>query len=412
MTDTPVTEFVDLDIDRVDGVLTPANGAPFLVLKHLAPGASTTEDPEGGKLAAVSSEPTTGSSAVKSDTATDAPAVKAEGDPDAIMEGDEMEGDEPVAVVLEPGQVIVDAPSEPGSPEWEAMDAAMLTEVAATLARMAHALDKAKERELEELAVGAESSYSDVWSLEDAACALDFVLGVVARLAVTEAAEAEMGDGVAKAGKVLSAANETKIKNARDALTEVLGDAPDPEDNVDKALVEKIVDERMAARAAEAVTKSEGDEPTEGAAAPAAAENEAAAPAAAPEAGTPASPASPEGAGAADAPAATDAEEHPAEGDGVTKSTEDTGSLESMLTDVVSKAMAPLVDRIASLEGQPAAGGPFLATEGRATLPQNVEDVTKALMQETDPARRDRLAQQIGQATLAEFYRGGQAPQV
>ena len=120
----------------------------------------------------------------------------------------------------------------PGSPAWESQDAANLRTVAAQLAALKDRLEGAADRERAEVDAGADDDIEDAWDLDDACCALDAALGIVARLAFTEQQEALSppdGDGVAKAGRRLSQKSMDAITAARDRLTELLGEDAGPE---------------------------------------------------------------------------------------------------------------------------------------------------------------------------------------
>jgi hypothetical protein len=120
----------------------------------------------------------------------------------------------------------------PGSPAWEAQDAANLRTVAAQLAALKDRLENAADRERAEAESGADpDDLESAWDLDDACCALNAALGIVARLAFTEQQEAVSpdADGVAKAGRRLSAKSMEAISAARDRLTELLGEDAGPE---------------------------------------------------------------------------------------------------------------------------------------------------------------------------------------
>jgi hypothetical protein len=158
--------------------------------------------------------------------------------------------------VADDGQVkkAGEGPEIPGSPEWEALDAESLRSVATTLAKILGTLDESRQREVDEVDAGADPrDIRDAWDLEDACYCLQQVLGIVARLSFTEATEAEP-DGVAKAGKRLSAksvealqAAKKHLANAHDQIKGLLGDEDDAEgdDDVKKAELEEMLDSRI-----------------------------------------------------------------------------------------------------------------------------------------------------------------------
>jgi hypothetical protein len=130
------------------------------------------------------------------------------------------------------------APTVPGSPAWEAVDAATARKWTAILARAKAAVGLLLDREVMEAASGAEVDCDDAMDLDDAACAIDYAISLLAPFAVSEQAEADTGeqmqavakalDGwdpapldtiaalgtVRKAGRVLSSSNEQAIRDA------------------------------------------------------------------------------------------------------------------------------------------------------------------------------------------------------
>jgi hypothetical protein len=147
----------------------------------------------------------------------------------------------------------MDAPgnaSEPGSPAWEAIDAATARKWTSIAVRLRNALCVMAEREMLEAASADPDDIEAAWDLKDAECALDYVIDTLAGFAVEEQAEAELAAEmemvgkalhavditaldtfealapVAKAGRVLSAANEQAIREAADSLQKVLASLP------------------------------------------------------------------------------------------------------------------------------------------------------------------------------------------
>lgn len=140
--------------------------------------------------------------------------------------------------------------TDPGSPAWEAIDAASARHWLAILARAKNAIDMLAEREMLEAAAGDEDDAMKAFDLQDACCAIDYAISILAPFAVSEQAEADCGDDmqmvgkalhafdaaqldtiealapVAKAGRVLSAANEAAIRQAADSLQKVLASLP------------------------------------------------------------------------------------------------------------------------------------------------------------------------------------------
>lgn len=124
----------------------------------------------------------------------------------------------------------------PGSAEWEIKDSATLHNAAQMLAQVNALLETAQDREEAELDAGAEDGYGDICDLGQAMCCLNEALSIVGRLVYTEAAEAlTAGDGMAKAGRRLSAKSEAALKATLATLTALLaGDSKPsstPKDN-------------------------------------------------------------------------------------------------------------------------------------------------------------------------------------
>jgi CBS domain-containing protein len=116
------------------------------------------------------------------------------------------------------------------------------------LARAQHALEVLADREMVESATGGDAD--SVWDLQDAACAVEYAISVLAPFAVAEQSEADCGDEMAavgkalaafdpapldtiealsllaKAGRVLSAGNEAAIRGAVEELQKVLASLP------------------------------------------------------------------------------------------------------------------------------------------------------------------------------------------
>lgn len=156
-------------------------------------------------------------------------------------------------VLAEPDGKVPGSPDEPGSAAWEAVDAASARKWTALLVRARNALCSLADREGAEAATADPDDLGRALDLKDAAAAVDYAVGVLARFAVDEQAEADMADDdavavgkaaaavdladletlealapLAKAGRVLSAGNETAIRNAVAALQQVLASLPQP----------------------------------------------------------------------------------------------------------------------------------------------------------------------------------------
>jgi hypothetical protein len=276
--DDDFTELRDADIPRVDLVDKAANGLTFLIAKREDGGTGLIDaayvrelvgkaDPEPnpddavtmtGSPAAIAklihqaalrrTEPVT-----KTDTGVEAPEnPAADGSPTEgmakAMDTDDTTGRlDPTTALAEPAGPHDGDPDEPGSPAWEAIDAATACKWAAILARAKNALALLAERELLE---GTADDAMQAMGLQDAACAVDYAISVLAPFAVAEQAEADCADDMAalgkaldgfdsqtldtiealstitKAGRVLSTANEAAIRGAVDSLQKVLASLP------------------------------------------------------------------------------------------------------------------------------------------------------------------------------------------
>jgi hypothetical protein len=142
-------------------------------------------------------------------------------------------------------------PTTPGSPAWEAIDAATARKWTSILARAKHAVGLLSEREMIEAASADPDDAFAAMDLDDAACAIDYAISVLAPFAVAEQAEADcaaddmaaVGKALAafdpgpldlitafahvrKAGRVLSSSNEAAIRGAVDQLQKVLASLP------------------------------------------------------------------------------------------------------------------------------------------------------------------------------------------
>jgi hypothetical protein len=275
------TELVDPSVPRVDLVGIPANGAPgWLLMKQDAQAGLMPPDAIRdliGKTAAEPEQPEdsvtmTGSpaaifklihqAAVRK--ATDPQAAKDLGatsetpdDADGSLNGDvakEMDMDDdaldPMTALAEADGDAPGMDTDPGSPAWEAVDAATARKWTSILARAKAAVDMLADREMMEAAAGDEGDAENAWDLQDACCALDYAISVLAPFAVAEQAEADccedmqmVGKALAdwdaspldtiealghvrKAGRVLSAGNEAAIRGAVDSLQKVLASLP------------------------------------------------------------------------------------------------------------------------------------------------------------------------------------------
>jgi hypothetical protein len=168
-----------------------------------------------------------------------------DGDPGAM---DALDVTMPLA---EPEDMGPGDPTMPGSPAWESIDAATARKWTSILARAKVAITVMADREMVEAATADPSDAEGAMDLGDACCAIDYAISVLAPFAVGEQSEADTGamememigkalagfdaapleaveglTAVRKAGRVLSASNEAKIRDAAKALGDVLASLP------------------------------------------------------------------------------------------------------------------------------------------------------------------------------------------
>ena len=158
---------------------------------------------------------------------------------------------DPGVLLAEPDQAAPGNPAEPGSPAWEATDAATARKWTGILARARAALELMSDRENLEAASADPDDAEAACDLQDAACAIDYAISILAPFAVDEQSEADCRDDemsmigkalsafdiapleileslapVRKAGRVLSSANEAAIRGAVESLQKVLASLP------------------------------------------------------------------------------------------------------------------------------------------------------------------------------------------
>lgn len=157
---------------------------------------------------------------------------------------------DPEVILAEPEDDAPGNPTTPSSPAWEAIDAATARKWTSILARARSAVDLLAEREMLEATAGDDEDAYQAMDLQDACCALDYAISVLAPFAVSEQAEADCGEEMAavgkalagfdtgpldtiealtmvtKAGRVLSTANEQAIRGAVESLQKVLASLP------------------------------------------------------------------------------------------------------------------------------------------------------------------------------------------
>lgn len=193
---------------------------------------------------------------------------------------------DPETILAEPDGDAPGNPTTPGSPAWEAIDAATARKWTSILARARSAVDLLAEREMLEATAGDDEDAYQAMDLEDACCALDYAISVLAPFAVAEQAEADCGEEMAavgkalagfdtgpldtiealtmvtKAGRVLSTANEAAIRGAVESLQKVLASLPAAPAEVEKTANEEP-DMPTPTTSADATTAS-GQEPAMG----------------------------------------------------------------------------------------------------------------------------------------------------
>jgi hypothetical protein len=246
-----MTELHDATFPRVDLVGKAANGTEFLIAKARSEGhgANLFEADFVRDLVTKSD----GQEASMTASVTDAPAATVE-----KAEGGDLDAG---TVLAEPEAAVSGSETMPGSPAWEATDAATARKWTAILSRAKNALEVLSNREQVESATGEGDldAIGNSFDLDDAACAIDYAIGVLAPYAAGEQAEADIAtegvelvgksmagfdlealdtlEGLApvmKAGRSLSAANEAKIRGAVDSLQTVLNSLPAPTEDVTK----------------------------------------------------------------------------------------------------------------------------------------------------------------------------------
>jgi hypothetical protein len=180
--------------------------------------------------------------------------------------------------------------TDPGSPAWEAVDAATARKWTSILARAKAAIDMLADRELLEAAAGDEDDAMKAFDLQDACCAIDYAISVLAPFAVAEQAEADCGEEmqavgkalggfdlapldtiealahIAKAGRVLSAANEAAIRGAVESLQKVLTSLPTAP--IEKEAAQPVTDDKETSMpeptTSAETTAAHGEEPEMG----------------------------------------------------------------------------------------------------------------------------------------------------
>jgi hypothetical protein len=270
--DDEFTELVDADIPRVDLVDKAANGMSFLIAKRAGSdqaGLVTPDHIRGLIGKSAEPEPAPADDPGWTVTLTGRPGYDALASlltkhggrlvPDIITKDSDVASEtdlDPTVILAEPDEKAPGSPDVPGSPAWEAVDAATARKWTAILSRAKTALGVMVERELLEPTDGDPDDFDSVMDLGDAACAIDYAISLLAPFAVGEQAEVDSVEALAaigksldglphplevieslgqvrKAGRSLSAANERAIREAVESLQKVLASLPAAPDTQD-----------------------------------------------------------------------------------------------------------------------------------------------------------------------------------
>lgn len=248
------TEIVDAVVTRVDMVGKGANGLPFLIAKDQM----GVIDPSVVRELIKDAEPVLITPERDDITMTASPAAlmkmiheaaqRPMKEPEVaqrIAKDDDMAADVAVGDLMGDGGTLSD--SVPGSADWENMDGDTAMNALAVLGRIQAVICWLADREAAEAVTNDPDDAGNVWNLEDAGCAVQCAIDTLAAFAAGEKLEASLEDemeavgkavapltvleGMAplvKAGRVLSAANETAIRGAVESLTNVLNTLPAP----------------------------------------------------------------------------------------------------------------------------------------------------------------------------------------
>lgn len=261
--ETEFTELVDADVPRVDLVDRAANGSPgFLLMKQDAKAGLLDADfvrdliakaePEHDSRETVTMTGSPGAIAKMIHEAgrNVVPALANGIVKDVVLDGTPDAMDPEVPLAAPEGDAPGD-PNTPGSPAWEAIDAATARKWTSLLARAKYAVGVLSEREMLEAVSTDSDDIDNAMDLDDACCAIDYAISVLAPFAVAEQSEADTGADdmaavgkalgdwdpapldtiealvhVAKAGRVLSTGNEAAIRSAVEQLQKVLASLP------------------------------------------------------------------------------------------------------------------------------------------------------------------------------------------
>jgi hypothetical protein len=256
-----MSELVDAEIDRVDLVGKAANGHRFLLAKS-----------DSANL-------------LSADLVRD--LIKSEEETMTNTESNEVakEDLDATVVLAEPTEEVEGDATIPGSVAWEAIDAATAAKWTAILVRAKNAICTLADREMAELEAGVEYDDEGLDNLEDVLDAVDFAISTLAGFAAAEHGEMLYAEDtvnnialiekavkgikkttlntveeyapVVKAGRTLSAENESLLRAAAASIEKVLAALPAaPEAEVAKRVARlDAVAEALAANAAEELAK-------------------------------------------------------------------------------------------------------------------------------------------------------------
>lgn len=292
-----------------------------------------------------------------------------------------------------------EAVSNPSSMPWESYDSCTYAQVAQVLAEACHALMALEQRELVEGVTGDEGDFADAAETAAAREALDYAIGVAARLSFHEMAESQ-AEGAAKSGRIISSKNEQSLKAARDHLNTVLegvektDDAGDgKEDMIVTDVTKQELAEMIAAASAEAVktamntaSNNNGEVDTDDI--------------------------KPTG--------ETDANDVTAIPNGDDVKPEYVNKEEASVAEL-AKSVADMHDTLQKIAKRPRQGGPSLdgqargvdfAAEGRfgeasKSEASEVERLSKQLEEATDPQVRDQIGEKLTYLRLREMHEQG-----
>ncbi len=131
---------------------------------------------------------------------------------------------DPTMPLAEPDGDYTGSDTEPGSPAWEAVDAATACKWTSILARARVAVDMLAEREMLEAASADPDDMENAFDLQDVCCAIDYAISVLAPFAVAEQSEADCGDQDAMAMVGKSAQDREAVTAIRKAMSADLAD--------------------------------------------------------------------------------------------------------------------------------------------------------------------------------------------